>query len=144
MLGLRRGKPYFLHPHVGAGGLSNALPEIIHDAGRGGRFELRNVPSDEKGMSPLEIWCNESQERYVLAVSDSNLNKFTEICERERCPFAVVGKASEKEHLELNDSHFDNKPIDIPMDVLFGKAPKMHRSEETKQGEGDLIYQQLP
>ena len=128
----------FIHD-VGAGGLSNALPEIIHDAGRGGRFELRNVPSDEKGMSPLEIWCNESQERYVLAVSDSNLNKFTEICERERCPFAVVGKASEKEHLELNDSHFDNKPIDIPMDVLFGKAPKMHRSEETKQGEGDLL-----
>ena len=128
----------FIHD-VGAGGLSNALPEIIHDADRGGSFELRKVPSDEKAMSPLEIWCNESQERYVLAVSDANLKTFSDICERERCPFAVVGKASEKEHLELTDSHFNNKPIDLPMDVLFGKAPKMHRTEDSKQGEGDLL-----
>ena len=128
----------FIHD-VGAGGLSNALPEIIHDADRGGKFELRDVPSDEKGMSPLEIWCNESQERYVLAVTDENLETFRNICERERCPFAVVGKATEAEHLELSDSFFDNKPIDIPMDVLFGKAPKMHRVEDKKTAEGDLL-----
>ena len=116
----------FIHD-VGAGGLSNAFPELVKDGGRGGRFELRNVPNDEPGMSPLEIWCNESQERYVMAVEPENLARFTAICERERCPFAVVGEATQELHLTLTDSEFDNAPVDLPMSVLFGKAPRMHR-----------------
>ena len=93
----------FIHD-VGAGGLSNAFPELVKDGGRGGRFELRAVPNDEPGMSPLEIWCNESQERYVMAVEPENLARFEAICERERCPFAVVGEATEAMHLQLTDS----------------------------------------
>ena len=120
----------FIHD-IGAGGLSNAVPELVHDGERGGSFELRRVPNDEPGMSPVEVWCNESQERYVMAVAPQNLTKFEEICERERCPFAVLGEATEAEHLTLNDEHFDNKPVDLPMDVLFGKPPKMHRSVES-------------
>ncbi len=116
----------FIHD-VGAGGLSNAIPELVHDGERGGKFELRRVPNDEPGMSPVEIWCNEAQERYVLAIAPESVDVFTAICERERCPFAIVGEATEELHLELNDEHFDNKPIDLPMDVLFGKPPKMHR-----------------
>ncbi len=116
----------FIHD-VGAGGLSNALPELVKDGGRGGRFELRDVPNAEPGMSPLEIWCNESQERYVLAVEPENLAAFEAICARERCPYAVVGEATEELHLSLNDSHFGNAPVDLPMSVLFGKPPKMHR-----------------
>ncbi|MGB0496646.1 MAG: phosphoribosylformylglycinamidine synthase, partial [Kangiellaceae bacterium] len=117
----------FIHD-IGAGGLSNAVPELVHDGGRGGSFELRRVPNDEPGMSPVEIWCNESQERYMLAVSPEYKDVFEKICERERCPFAILGIATEELHLTLNDEHFDNKPVDLPMDVLFGKAPKMHRS----------------
>ncbi|GAB3483836.1 phosphoribosylformylglycinamidine synthase [Marinomonas epiphytica] len=120
----------FIHD-VGAGGLSNALPELVKDGERGGSFDLRKVLNDEPGMSPLEIWCNESQERYVLAVSPDRIAEFTAICERERCPFAVVGDAKEEMHLEVADPHFDNKPVDLPMSVLFGKPPKMHR-EATK------------
>jgi len=120
----------FIHD-VGAGGLSNAIPELVHDGERGGKFELRRVPNAEKGMAPVEIWCNEAQERYVLAVSPDSLAKFEEICGRERCPFAVVGEATEELHLELADEHFDNKPVDLPMDILFGKPPKMHREAET-------------
>ena len=116
----------FIHD-VGAGGLSNALPELVKDGGRGGKFELRNVPNDEPGMSPLEIWCNESQERYVLAVEPENLEEFAAICERERCPFAVVGEATEEHHLSLHDDKFNNSPVDLPMSLLFGKPPKMHR-----------------
>jgi len=116
----------FIHD-VGAGGLSNALPELVKDGGRGGRFELRRVPNDEPGMSPLEIWCNESQERYVLAVEPENLAAFEAICQRERCPFAVVGEATEALHLALTDSEFGNAPVDLPMSVLFGKPPKMQR-----------------
>ncbi|MCB1690179.1 MAG: phosphoribosylformylglycinamidine synthase [Halioglobus sp.] len=116
----------FIHD-VGAGGLSNAFPELVKDGGRGGRFELRNVPNDEPGMSPLEIWCNESQERYVMAVEPENLARFEAICERERCPFAVVGEATEAMHLQLTDSQFGNAPVDIPMSVLFGKPPRMSR-----------------
>jgi phosphoribosylformylglycinamidine synthase len=116
----------FIHD-VGAGGLSNAFPELVKDGGRGGRFELRNVPNDEPGMSPLEIWCNESQERYVLAVEPENLARFEAICQRERCPFAVVGEATEELHLRLTDREFGNVPVDLPMSVLFGKAPRMHR-----------------
>ncbi|QYK11069.1 phosphoribosylformylglycinamidine synthase [Shewanella mangrovisoli] len=117
----------FIHD-VGAGGLSNAFPELVNDGGRGGIFNLRNVPSDEPGMSPLEIWCNESQERYVLSVAAEDLPLFTAICERERAPFAVVGEATQERHLTLADSHFDNNPIDLPLEVLLGKAPKMSRN----------------
>ncbi|MGZ6005295.1 MAG: phosphoribosylformylglycinamidine synthase [Candidatus Saccharimonadales bacterium] len=117
---------------VGAGGLSNALPELVHDSGRGAQFELRDIPSAEPGLSPLEIWCNEAQERYVLGISPDDLERFTEICERERAPFAVVGKITENEQLVLNDSLFNNKPVDLPMEVLFGKPPKMTRTIERK------------
>ncbi len=116
----------FIHD-VGAGGLSNALPELVSDGGRGGNFELRKVLSDEPGMTPLELWCNESQERYVMSVAPENMPVFEAICHRERAPFAVVGEATVEEHLNLNDSQFDNKPIDMPLDVLLGKPPKMHR-----------------
>ena len=116
----------FIHD-VGAGGLSNALPELVKDGGRGGRFELRDVPNDEPGMTPLEIWCNESQERYVLAVEPDQLARFESICERERCPYAVVGEATEAHHLAVTDRQFSNDPVDLPMSVLFGKPPKMHR-----------------
>ena len=112
---------------VGAGGISNALPELVNDSGRGAVFELRNVPNDELGMAPHEIWCNESQERYVLAVDESSLEEFEEICVRERCPYAVVGEATEEKQLVLHDNHFDNNPIDMPLDVLLGKPPKMLR-----------------
>ena len=116
----------FIHD-VGAGGLSNALPELVHDAGRGGEFELRNVPNDEPGMSPMEIWCNEAQERYVMAIDRDRLDEFRAICERERCPYALVGEATDDEHLLLGDAHFDNNPIDMPMPLLFGKPPRMLR-----------------
>ncbi len=116
----------FIHD-VGAGGLSNALPELVHDAGKGGRFELRTVPNDEPGMSPMEIWCNESQERYVMAVNAEQLEEFKTICERERCPYAIVGEAVDDEHLLLGDAHFENNPIDMPMPLLFGKPPRMLR-----------------
>jgi len=112
---------------VGAGGISNAVPEIIHDSGRGGRFELRKVPSDEPGLSPLQIWCNEAQERYVLALRPEALDLFHAFCERERCPYAVIGHATENEELVLSDEAFANHPIDIPMSLLFGKPPRMHR-----------------
>ncbi|WP_301099065.1 phosphoribosylformylglycinamidine synthase, partial [Otariodibacter sp.] len=121
----------FIHD-VGAGGLSNAMPELVHDGDRGGKFDLRKILSDEKGMSPLEIWCNESQERYVLAVSPDKLDLFTALCERERAPFAVIGEATEEKHLTLADDHFHNKPIDLPMNVLLGKTPKMHRDVSSK------------
>ncbi len=116
----------FIHD-VGAGGLSNALPELVHDAGLGGCFELRAVPNDDPGMSPMEIWCNESQERYVMAIDAAKIDAFKAICERERCPYAVVGEATGDEQLVLGDGHFDNNPIDIPMNLLFGKPPRMLR-----------------
>ncbi|MFL2840926.1 MAG: phosphoribosylformylglycinamidine synthase, partial [Pseudohongiellaceae bacterium] len=116
----------FIHD-VGAGGLSNALPELVKDGGRGGVFILRKIPNAEGQMTPMEIWCNEAQERYVLAVAEADLDRFETICRRERCPFAVVGDATEELHLSLKDTHFANQPIDLPMSVLFGKAPKMHR-----------------
>ncbi|MCQ4265767.1 phosphoribosylformylglycinamidine synthase [Pseudomonas stutzeri] len=126
----------FIHD-VGAGGLSNAFPELVNDGGRGGRFELRNIPNDEPGMAPHEIWCNESQERYVLSVDAADLERFAAICERERCPFAVVGEATEEAHLTVADSHFGNKPVDMPLNVLLGKAPRMHRSAQREAGQGD-------
>lgn len=117
---------------VGAGGLSNAMPEIVHDCGRGARFELRTIPSDDPGMSPKEIWCNESQERYVMAVDQERMAEFEAICDRERCPFAVIGEAIEEEQLVLGDGHFDNTPIDMSMEVLLGKPPKMLRDVHHK------------
>ena len=117
----------FIHD-VGAGGLSNALPELVKDGGTGGRFELRKIPNDEPGMSPVEIWCNEAQERYVLAILPADIERFKAICQRERCPYAVVGEATESKQITLVDDHFGNSPVDLPMSVLFGKAPKMHRS----------------
>ncbi len=120
----------FIHD-VGAGGISNALPELVNDGGRGGKFQLRAVPNAEPGMSPLEIWCNESQERYVLAVPAARLAAFRTLCERERCPFAVVGEATVEQQLVLEDSHFKNTPIDLPLDVLLGKPPRMTRTDTT-------------
>ncbi|MBZ2189548.1 phosphoribosylformylglycinamidine synthase [Alcanivorax sp. JB21] len=112
---------------VGAGGLSNALPELVHDAGRGARLQLRDIPCDEPGMSPVEIWCNEAQERYVLAVMPEDMARFAALCERERAPYAVLGEATEDEHLQVDDSHFNEAAVNLPMDVLFGKPPKMLR-----------------
>ncbi|EST16773.1 phosphoribosylformylglycinamidine synthase [Pseudomonas putida S610] len=126
----------FIHD-VGAGGISNAFPELVNDGGRGGRFELRNVPNDEPGMAPHEIWSNESQERYVLAVSAEDFERFQAICERERCPFAVVGEATAEPHLTVTDSHFGNTPVDMPLDVLLGKPPRMHRSVTREAELGD-------
>ncbi|MWV17295.1 phosphoribosylformylglycinamidine synthase [Pseudomonas sp. L-22-4S-12] len=126
----------FIHD-VGAGGISNALPELINDGGRGGRFELRAVPNDEPGMAPHEIWCNESQERYVMSVDAADFERFKAICERERCPFAVVGEAIAEPHLTVSDSHFGNKPVDMPLEVLLGKPPRMHRSVTREAEQGD-------
>jgi phosphoribosylformylglycinamidine synthase len=122
----------FIHD-VGAGGLSNAFPELVKDGGCGGTFELRQVPNDEPGMSPMEVWCNEAQERYVIAVKPSDLKRFEAICERERCPYAVVGESTEAKQLHLNDSYFDASPVDLPMSILFGKPPKMHRKAEKRR-----------
>lgn len=126
----------FIHD-VGAGGISNALPELINDGGRGGRFELRKVPNDEPGMAPHEIWCNESQERYVMSVDAADFERFQAICERERCPFAVVGEATAEPHLTVTDSHFSNTPVDMPLEVLLGKPPRMHRSVQREAEQGD-------
>jgi len=112
---------------VGAGGLSNAVPEIVSADACGARIELRAIPSDEPGMSPMQIWCNESQERYVLVVAVENIALLKSLCERERCPFAVIGEVTEEERLIVGDGYFDNTPIDMPMAVLLGKPPKMLR-----------------
>ncbi len=113
---------------VGAGGLSNAMPELADSAGLGARLELREVHIEEPGMSPREIWSNEAQERYVLAVSPVRLDDFRAVCKRERCPFAVLGEASADGHLTVTDRHFGNKPVDMEMQVLLGKPPKMLRN----------------
>ena len=124
---------------VGAGGICNALPELVHDSDAGGKFELRNVLNDEPGMSPMQIWCNESQERYVIAVDADKFQVFEQICERERCLYAQVGTATDALKLELSDAYFEDQnsasvnpqPIDLPMDVLFGLPPKMQRDAVT-------------
>jgi len=118
---------------VGAGGLSNAFPEIVNDAKRGALFDLRKVPLEESGLAPKEIWSNESQERYVLAIAPMDLDKFAALCERERCPYAVVGTATEERQLRVIDPQADNSPVDMPMDVLLGKPPKMLRDVEHVQ-----------
>jgi phosphoribosylformylglycinamidine synthase len=112
---------------IGAGGLSNAVPEIIEHSDCGAVLELRNVPNDEPGMSPMELWCNESQERYMLSIEPQRLAAFVAICERERCPYAVLGELTEKRELRIDDREFGNRPVAMPMDVLFGKPPKMTR-----------------
>ena len=122
---------------VGAGGLSNAFPELTNDAGRGARFDLRAVQLEESGLAPKEIWSNESQERYVLAIAPESLAPFRAFCERERCPFAVIGTATEQRQLVLEDTTVQDGeqkfPVDMPMDVLLGKPPKMHRDVKTVQ-----------
>ncbi|KAJ3152662.1 hypothetical protein HDU86_005535 [Geranomyces michiganensis] len=123
---------------VGAGGLSNALPEIVHDSDLGAVFQLRDVPCDDPRMSPMEIWCNESQERYVMAVRPADLARFEEICKRERCPYAVVGVATAEKTLKVEDSLLGSTPIDLPMSTLFGKPPKMHRTTTT------LVAERVP
>ncbi len=112
---------------VGAGGISNAFPELVNDAGVGAIFQLRDVNNEEPGMSPRELWSNEAQERYVMAIAQEDLPRFKEICARERCPYAVVGYATEARHLTVADNHFDNKPVDMDLSVLLGKPPKMTR-----------------
>jgi len=123
--GLGAENPVLAIHDVGAGGISNAFPELVNDAGRGARFDLRAVPLEESGLAPKEIWCNESQERYVLAIAPESLDQFTALCERERCPFAVVGVTTEVRELKLADGN--EFPIDMPMNVLLGKPPKTAR-----------------
>ena len=123
---------------VGAGGLSNAFPELADSAKLGAQFELRSIPLEESGMSPAEIWCNESQERYVIAIHPKDLERFAKMCERERCPYAVVGHTTQNRQLQLHDQqqakNIDQQyPIDMPMEVLLGKPPKMHRDVHTTQ-----------
>ena len=112
---------------VGAGGISNAMPELANDAGCGARFELRAIPTEESAMSPREIWSNEAQERYVLAIAPERLAEFEAICARERCPFAVIGRATGERQLVVHDEHFGNDAVDMPMEVLLGKPPRMLR-----------------
>lgn len=143
-IALGQANPILSIHDVGAGGLSNALPELVHDVGRGARFELRDIPNDDPGMSPMQIWCNEAQERYVLAVSPDRLSEFESICRRERCLYSVVGYASESPRLTVSDRLGDTlgasaancdgvvSPVDLPMDVLFGRAPRMHRDAVRK------------
>ena len=120
--------PVLLIHDVGAGGLSNALPELVHEAMRGGRFDIRAVPSADAGLSPLEIWCNEAQERYVLAVDEADLATFDAICARERCPYAVVGEATEERDLVVDDPLLHEQPAALPLSTLLGKPPKMTRA----------------
>ncbi|MCY3811634.1 MAG: phosphoribosylformylglycinamidine synthase [Gammaproteobacteria bacterium] len=124
---LETDNPIRLVHDVGAGGLSNALPELVNDAGVGGRFDIRAVPSADPGMSPMEIWCNEAQERYVLAVARERMAVFEAICTRERCPYAVVGEATAEPRLLVADSQRHETPVDMPLSTLFGKPPRMHR-----------------
>ena len=121
------GNPILSIHDVGAGGVSNALPELAHSGGVGAHFELRRVPIEEPGMSPAEIWSNESQERYVLAIPPGRLAEFQALCERERCPFAVVGEATADGHLTVTDAHFGVNPVDMEMEALLGKPPRMTR-----------------
>ena len=112
---------------VGAGGLSNALAELVHSAGRGARVKLRDIPTQDSGLSPREIWCNEAQERYVLAISPESLARFKAICERERCPFAVVGTATGDGHLQVSDAKSGRNAVDLDLELILGKPPKMLR-----------------
>ncbi|PPI88268.1 phosphoribosylformylglycinamidine synthase [Candidatus Pantoea edessiphila] len=125
----------FIHD-VGAGGLSNAIPELISSGNYGGYFNIRNILSDEPGMSPLELWCNESQERYVIAIKSEDLVKFDSICKREKTPYSVIGEVVRDRNITLTDSYFKNKPIDLPVDMLFKKNPKITISAKSKKTNG--------
>ncbi len=125
---LGKNNPILSIHDVGAGGLSNALPELVSASNRGAKLELRAIPNDEPGMSPMGIWCNESQERYVLAISPDRLEQFIQLCQRERAPYAILGEATDEEQLQLNDTHFNNQAINMPMSLLLGKMPKMQRN----------------
>ncbi len=118
---------------VGAGGISNALPELVHGGGKGAKFELRAVPSEERGMSPMQIWSNEAQERYVLAIPVERVLEFQALCERERCPFAVLGTAIPEDQLVVHDENFGNNAVDMPLSVLLGKPPKMTRTVQREK-----------
>jgi len=126
-IALGEASPILSMHDVGAGGLSNAFPELVHDAGLGGRFQLRDIPNADQGMAPMQIWSNEAQERYVLAIDSARLDDFLALCARERCEVAVVGETTNEMQLELIDPVFDNKPVDMPLEVLLGKPPRMHR-----------------
>jgi len=131
--GLGDDNPIRLIHDVGAGGLSNALPELIHDAHAGGQFQLRAVNSADSGMSPLELWCNEAQERYVLGIDAAALKRFETLCQRERCPYAVVGHSTDDGQLKVFDQQFDNYPINLPLETLLGKPPKMSREFDRQE-----------
>jgi phosphoribosylformylglycinamidine synthase len=122
--------PIRLIHDVGAGGLSNALPELVSDGGAGGRFELRDILSADPGLSPMELWCNESQERYVLGIDAAALERFAALCARERCPYALVGRATAEPELAVSDALLGDAPVAMPLQVLLGKAPKLSRSFE--------------
>jgi phosphoribosylformylglycinamidine synthase len=125
---LGTGNPILSIHDVGAGGLSNAFPELVHGGGAGARLELRKIPSEEPGMAPREIWCNEAQERYVLAIRAQDLERFRTICQRERCPFAVVGSATVDKRLVITDAELKTEPVDMDLDILLGKPPRMSRN----------------
>ncbi len=129
---LNEANPIISIHDVGAGGLSNALPELVNDSAMGATFELRKIPNDEPGMSPMAVWCNESQERYVLAVAPESVEHFSHLCQRERAPFAILGTAIKEQHLTLNDELFNNKAVDLPLSVLLGKMPGIQRNVQTK------------
>ena len=129
---LNESNPIISIHDVGAGGLSNALPELVNDSDRGATFELRKIPNDEPGMSPMAVWCNESQERYVLAISAESIERFSQLCQRERAPFAILGEATKEQHLTLNDELFNNKAVDLPLSVLLGKTPGIQRDVQSK------------
>ena len=128
----REDNPILLVHDVGAGGLSNAVPELIDQSRRGGQVELRDIPSAEAGMSPLEIWCNEAQERYVLAIDPQRLDWFDAQCRRERCPYAVIGIMDDSGDLIVRDRRAENRPVDMPLDVLLGKAPRTVKEFERR------------
>ena len=124
---------------IGAGGLCNAIPEIIHQSGRGAIVKLRTIPNDEIGMSPMELWCNESQERYVLAIEEDDVDNFVSVCKRERCPYAIIGELTEEEDLRVIDDYLENDSVSMPMDLLFGKPPKVVK--QIVSYEKNIIYE---
>jgi phosphoribosylformylglycinamidine synthase len=133
------GNPILSIHDVGAGGLSNAVPEIAHNAGRGARLDLRAAPSEDSGMSPREIWCNEAQERYVLAIAPSSLDLWRQICERERCPFAVLGTATADGRLKVEDPQLGDTPVNVDLQMVLGKPPKMLRDVKHVERKGDAF-----
>ncbi|MDC8773237.1 phosphoribosylformylglycinamidine synthase [Roseateles albus] len=137
--GLAEKNPILAIHDVGAGGISNAFPELVNDAHRGARFDLSKVPLEESGLAPKEIWCNESQERYVLAIAPESLDLFRSMCERERCPFGVVGVTTEARELILEDGEGGERAIDMPMEVLLGKPPKVHRDVTRVERDGGVL-----